>query len=218
MSFPDSRAMDATASYGGPSSLLPQIYTASPEQIFGHVDEIRKIAAEFTGLMTGLTRAAEQLDAVWSGAASESALRTIADSIAALAEIIEVVRAGADLLDVSGALLDTAQEAYRAVVSTVNPVVAAMMSSPSSRGAAEVLSTVTTVSLRAFLRVVGDRLDALGSVDLTGQVSRLAAVVGEIEKLSGVEPPGGRIRRELVGHFPEVVVPQQHAARRGGTE
>ena len=38
MMYPPSYAMDATASGGGPSTMLPQIVTGSPEAILSHVE------------------------------------------------------------------------------------------------------------------------------------------------------------------------------------
>ncbi|QWF78125.1 WXG100 family type VII secretion target [Amycolatopsis sp. CA-230715] len=185
LSFPNSSAMDATASSGGPITILPEIVTGSPEQIAKHVGELLKKATEFTNLMTEFTKAAEQLEKAWSGAASESALKKISDSIAALTKIIGVVEKGAELLGVSGTLVRTAQEAYRSVVGAVNPTVASLMSNPWTYGAAVALSTATSASLRGFVEAVGALLKALGVVDLANQISQLATIIGEIDKLLG---------------------------------
>jgi hypothetical protein len=45
------------------------------------------------------------------------------------------------------------------------------------------LSTATSASLRAFITAIGALLKALGAVDLAQQVTTLAQVIGEIEKL-----------------------------------
>jgi hypothetical protein len=94
-----------------------------------------------------------------------------------------VVQKGAELLGVSGTLIKTAQEAYRAVVSAVNPTVASLMSNWWTYGAAVALSTATSASLRAFITSVGALLKALGAVDLANQITQVAQIIGEIEKL-----------------------------------
>lgn len=183
LTFPNSSAMDATASSGGPITILPQIVTGQPEQIAKHVLDLVKKAEQFLSMYTELTKAADQLGKIWSGAASESALKKINDSLGQLTKIIDVVQKGAELLGVSGTLIKTAQEAYRAVVSAVNPTVAALMSNWWTYGAAVALSTATSASLRAFITAIGALLKALGAVDLAQQVTQLAQVIGAIEKL-----------------------------------
>ncbi|MFF1606934.1 WXG100 family type VII secretion target [Amycolatopsis sp. NPDC058278] len=183
LTFPNSSAMDATASSGGPITILPQIVTGRPEQIAKHVADLVRKAEQFLGMYNELTKAADQLGKIWSGAASESALKKISDSLGQLTKIIDVVQKGAELLGVSGTLIKTAQEAYRAVVAAVNPTVAALMSNWWTYGAAVALSTATSASLRAFITAIGALLKALGAVDLAQQVTTLAQVIGEIEKL-----------------------------------
>lgn len=183
LTFPNSSAMDATASSGGPITILPQIVTGRPEQIAKHVADLVRKSEQFLGMYNELTKAADQLGKIWSGAASESALKKISDSLGQLTKIIDVVQKGAELLGVSGTLIKTAQEAYRAVVAAVNPTVAALMSNWWTYGAAVALSTATSASLRAFITAIGALLKALGAVDLAQQVTTLAQVIGEIEKL-----------------------------------
>jgi hypothetical protein len=183
--FPNSSAMDATASVGGPITVLPQILTGSPDQIAKHVTELLKKATEFTTLFADFEKAAQQLEQTWSGAASESALKKIGDSLSSLTKIIGVVQQGAELLGVSGTLVKTAQEAYRTVVSAVNPTVAGLMSNPWTYGAAVALSTATSASLKAFIEAIGALLKTLGGVDLANQITRIATIIGEIEKLFG---------------------------------
>jgi hypothetical protein len=81
---------------------------------------------------------------VWSGAASETALKKITDSLQSFEKIIKVVQEGAQLLGVAGTLVKTAQTAYTSVVSAVNPTVAALMSNPWTHAAAVALSTATS--------------------------------------------------------------------------
>ncbi|MGA6166836.1 WXG100 family type VII secretion target [Amycolatopsis magusensis] len=177
--------MDATASSGGPITVLPQIVSGSPEQIAKHVGELLKKATEFATLLNEFAGAAKQLEKVWSGNASESALKKIADSLASLTKIIDVVRKGADLLGISGTLVQTAQQAYRSVVAAVNPTVASLMSNPWTYGAAVALSTATSASLKGFIQAIAALLKTLGVVDLAGQISQIATIIGEIEKLFG---------------------------------
>ncbi|GAA4548521.1 WXG100 family type VII secretion target [Amycolatopsis samaneae] len=190
LTFPNSSAMDATASSGGPITVLPQIVTGQPEQIAKHVLDMLRKANEFLSLYNDLHKAAEQLGKIWSGSASESAIKKITDSLDQLTKIVGVVQKGAELLGVSGTLIKAAQEAYRAVVSAVNPTVAALMSNWWTYGAAVALSTATSASLRAFITAIGALLKALGVVDLANQVTQLAQIIGEIEKLFGHHDSG----------------------------
>jgi hypothetical protein len=190
LTYPNSSAMDVTASSGGPITVLPQIVTGQPEQIAKHVLEVLKKANEFLTMYNEVTKAAEQLGKVWSGAASDSALKKITDSLNSLTKIIQLVQRGAELLGVAGTLIKTAQQAYRAVVAAVNPTVAGLMSNPWTYGAAVALSTATSASLRAFITAIGVLLKALGVVDLANQITQLAAIVAEVQKLFGHNDSG----------------------------
>lgn len=190
LTYPNSSAMDATASSGGPITILPQILTGQPEQIAKHVLEVLKKANEFLTMYNEVTKAAEQLGKVWSGAASDSALKKITDSLNSLNKIIQVVQKGAELLGVAGTLIKTAQAAYKAVVSAVNPTVAGLMSNPWTYGAAVALSTATSASLRAFITAIGALLKALGVVDLANQITQIATIIGEVQKLFGHNDAG----------------------------
>ncbi|MEU5266337.1 hypothetical protein [Amycolatopsis sp. NPDC021455] len=210
LTFPNSSAMDATASSGGPITILPQIVTGQPEQIAKHVVDLVKKAEQFLSMYHELTKAADQLGKIWSGAASESALKKISESLDQLTKIINVVQKGAELLGVSGTLIKTAQEAYRAVVAAVNPTVAALMSNWWTYGAAVALSTATSASLRAFITAIGALLKALGAVDLAQQVTTLAQVIGEIEKLFHHGSGNGGATTPSIGNTP-VRAPQTPA-------
>lgn len=207
LTFPNSSAMDATASSGGPITILPQIVTGQPEQIAQHVVDLVKKAEQFLSMYTELTKAADQLGKIWSGAASESALKKITDSLDQLTKIINVVQKGAELLGVSGTLIKTAQEAYRAVVSAVNPTVAALMSNWWTYGAAVALSTATSASLRAFITAIGALLKALGAVELAQQITQLAQVIGQIEKLFHHDSGSSGATTPAIGNTP-VTAPQ----------
>ena len=207
LTFPNSSAMDATASSGGPITILPQIVTGQPEQIAKHVADLVRKAEQFISMYNELTKAADQLGKIWSGAASESALKKISDSLDQLTKIINVVQKGAELLGVSGTLIKTAQEAYRAVVSAVNPTVAALMSNWWTYGAAVALSTATSASLRAFITAIGALLKALGAVDLAQQITQLAQVIGQIEKLFHHDSGSSGATTPSIGNTP-VTAPQ----------
>lgn len=207
LTFPNSSAMDATASSGGPITILPQIVTGQPEQIAQHVLDLVKKAEQFLSMYTELSKAADQLGKIWSGAASESALKKITDSLDQLTKIIGVVQKGAELLGISGTLIKTAQEAYRAVVAAVNPTVASLMSNPWTYGAAVALSTGTSASLRAFITSIGALLKALGATDLAQQITQLATVIGEIEKLFHHDTPTAGATTPSAGTTP-VTAPQ----------
>jgi len=177
--------MDATSSGGGPITFLPQIVSGSPEAIAAHVTRVLDKATKFVTLLDEFAKAADQLGKVWSGKASESALKKIADSLQSFEKIIKVIREGAELLGIAGTLVQTAQQAYRTVVAAVNPTVAALMSNPWTHAAAVALSTATSSSLRAFITAVGALLKTLGAVDIGEKLSTLATIIGEIDKLFG---------------------------------
>ncbi len=190
LTYPNSSAMDATASSGGPITILPQILTGQPEQIAKHVLEVLKKANEFLTMYNEVTKAAEQLKKIWSGGASDSAMKKITDSLNSLTKIVQVVQKGAELLGMAGTLIKTAQAAYKAVVSAVNPTVAGLMSNPWTYGAAVALSTATSASLRAFITAIGALLKALGVVDLANQITQIAGIIGEVQKLFGHSDSG----------------------------
>ncbi|RSN53016.1 hypothetical protein DMH01_40210 [Amycolatopsis sp. WAC 04182] len=218
LTYPNSSAMDATASSGGPITILPQILTGQPEQIAKHVLEVLKKANEFLTMYNEVTKAAEQLGKIWSGAASDSALKKITDSLNSLTKIIQVVQKGAELLGVAGTLIKTAQTAYKAVVSAVNPTVAGLMSNPWTYGAAVALSTATSASLRAFITAIGALLKALGVVDLANQITQIATIIGEVQKLFGHNDAGdnGAAGNSAVSGTP-ITNPQAPGSVAGGS-
>jgi len=112
--FPNSSAMDATASSGGPSTFLMQIVTGQPQQIAQHSTGLLQKATQFISLADQFTKAAEQLGKVWSGQASQSAVQKITSSIQSFQKIIQVIQNGAKLLGISGTLVQSAQTPTRA--------------------------------------------------------------------------------------------------------
>jgi uncharacterized protein YukE len=181
--FPNSSAMDATASSGGPSTFLPQIVTGQPQQIAQHSTSMLTKATQFISLLDEFTKASEQLKQVWSGQASESALQKITSSLQSFEKIIQVIQNGAKLLGVSGTLVQSAQTAYKSVVGSVNPTVASLMSNPWTYGAAVALSTTTSATLRAFITAIEGLLQTLGVGQLGTEIASLVTIVTEIEQL-----------------------------------
>jgi uncharacterized protein YukE len=177
--------MDATASSGGPITFLPRIVTGQPEQIAAHVAQVLAKAKQFVTLMDDFAKAEKQLSQVWSGAASETALKKISDSLQSFEKIVKVVQEGAQLLGVASTLVKTAQTAYTSVVSAVNPTVAALMSNPWTHAAAIALSTATSASLRGFIEAIGGLLKTLGLTNLGAELTTLASIIQELEKLFG---------------------------------
>ena len=183
--FPNSSAMDATATSGGPITFLPRIVTGQPELISAHVAQVLQKAKQFITLMDDFAKAEKQLSQVWSGKASETALKKITDSLQSFEKIIKVVQEGAQLLGVASTLVKSAQTAYTSVVSAVNPTVAALMSNPWTHGAAVALSTATSASLRSFIEAIGGLLKTLGITKLGTELTTLASIIAELEKLFG---------------------------------
>jgi uncharacterized protein YukE len=184
MFFPNSSAMDATASSGGPSTFLPQILTGQPTQIAQHSTGLLAKATQFISMLDEFTKAANQLKTVWSGQASQSAAQQITGSLQSFEKIIQVVQNGAKLLGVSGTLVQSAQTAYTSVVGSVNPTVASLMSNPWTYSAAVALSTATSASLRAFITAIEGLLSALGAGQLGAEIATLVSIIGEIEQLA----------------------------------
>jgi uncharacterized protein YukE len=182
--FPNSSAMDATASSGGPSTFLPQILTGQPAQIAQHSQGLLAKATQFISMMDQFTKAAQQLQTVWSGQASQSAVQQITSSLQSFEKIIQVVQNAAKLLGVSGTLVQSAQTAYKSVVGSVNPTVASLMSNPWTYSAAVALSTTTSATLRAFITAIQGLLQALGVGQLGAEITTLMGVITQIEQLA----------------------------------
>jgi uncharacterized protein YukE len=181
--FPNSSAMDATASSGGPSTFLMQIVTGQPQQIAAHSTGLLQKATQFISLAEEFTKAGDQLSKVWSGQASQSAVQKITSSLQSFQKIIQVIQNGAKLLGISGTLVQSAQTAYKSVVASVNPTVASLMSNPWTYSAAVALSTATSASLRAFITAIQGLLSGLGAAQLGAEIAALVQIIGEIEKL-----------------------------------
>jgi uncharacterized protein YukE len=181
--FPNSSAMDATASSGGPGTFLMQIVTGQPQQIAQHSTSMLAKATQFVSLLDEFTKASEQLKQVWSGQASESALQKITSSLQSFEKIIQVIQNGAKLIGVSGTLVQSAQTAYKSVVGSVNPTVAGLMSNPWTYGAAVALSTSTSAALRAFIMAIEGLLQGLGVGQLGTEIASLVTIITEIEQL-----------------------------------
>ncbi|HEY4021955.1 MAG TPA: hypothetical protein VGM75_24940 [Pseudonocardiaceae bacterium] len=182
--FPNSSAMDVAAAGGGPITMLPQIITGQPEQIAAHSSSLLAKAAQFATLMSEFTKAGQSLSQVWSGAASETAVKKITDSLSALQNIIKAVEGGAALLGISGVMVKSAQTAYTSVVSAVNPTVAGLISNPWTYSAGVALATSTSAALRAFITAVEGLLTALGGGKLAAEIATVISIITQIEQLA----------------------------------
>jgi uncharacterized protein YukE len=182
--FPNSSAMDIASAGGGPITMLPQIITGAPEQIAAHSSSLLAKAAQFASLMEEFTKAGQSLSQVWSGAASETAVKKITDSLSALQNIIKAVEGGAALLGISGAMVKSAQTAYTSVVSSVNPTVAGLISNPWTYSAGVALATSTSAALRAFITAVEGLLTALGGGKLAAEIATVVSIITQIEQLA----------------------------------
>lgn len=184
LAIPNSSAMDIAAAGGGPITILPQIITGQPEQIAQHTSGLLAKAAQFASLLEEFTKAGESLSKVWSGAASETAVKKITDSLSALQNIIKAVEGGAALLGISGTLVKSAQTAYTSVVSSVNPTVAGLISNWWTYGAGVALATSTSAALRAFITAIEGMLTALGVGKLAAEIATVVQIIAEIEQLA----------------------------------
>lgn len=183
--IPNSSAMDATASSGGPGTFVATIATGSPAQIASLVTQRLRQAEQFLQIIEQLGGTTQQLSQSWSGAASQAAVQKITSTVAAFSQIVKVIQTGAGLLGTSGTLVGSAQTGYSAVVSAVNPTVASLMSNPWTYSAAVALSTTSSASLRAFISAIQAALQGLGSGQLMQQVSTLMRVIQQVEQLAG---------------------------------
>ncbi|GAB2952900.1 hypothetical protein GCM10027280_46600 [Micromonospora polyrhachis] len=192
--IPNSGAMDAAASGRGPSTVaLPSIVGGDPAAILAHAAALTARAARLVSLLADLERAREQLREVWSaGAASDSVVQKLTKSFASFQKIIETVYAGIRELEGSAAQITTAQAAYRAVVSAINPTVAALMSNPYTRAAGRALAVSTTGILKAFLTGIGGILTAIGATNIGQILTGLATIVTQVEQLFSKNNDAGR--------------------------
>ncbi len=211
LAYPNSSAMDFAAAGGGPITILPQIITGQPEQIAAHSSGLLAKAAQFASLLEEFNKASQSLSKVWSGAASETAVKKITDSLSALQNIIKVVEGGAALLGISGTLVKSAQTAYTSVVSSVNPTVAGLISNWWTYSAGVALATSTSAALRAFITAIEGMLTALGGGKLAMEIATLAQIIMQIEQLAAgpkaAATPGAMPTTGTIG-TPAITMPQ----------
>lgn len=210
--YPDSGAMDAAALTGGPGTFLPRIVTGRPGRIAAHAGELRATAARFTAMQAEFTAATTHARTVWPPASP--ARRQIDGSVAAFERIVVAVRTSAGLLGMAALLVRSAQTGYRLVVAAVNPAVTALLADPASRAAAVALATSATAMLREFITGIEDLLRTLGVSRLGAQVSTLAGVASDIERLTfgaarTLELPsaGARRRTTVIGDETDIDIP-----------
>ncbi|RZQ59382.1 hypothetical protein [Amycolatopsis suaedae] len=177
---PDSGAMDAAAPGAGPVTVLPLLAGGCPETIAEQAGRLRRHADEFAALHADLAAAAAQLAVACHGRECADSLSELDGSLDALGEIVDVLRTGADLLAESGELVARAQQAYRMLVTEVNPAVAALLADPVTRPAAAVLARSAGTALRAYVDDISERITRLGVADLAGVTSRVTAVIVEL--------------------------------------
>ncbi len=185
LNIPNSGAMDAAAGGAGPSTVaLPQIIGGNPAAILAHAAEVMQRATKLVGLLEDLERSKQQLRVAWPrGSASDHAQRKLSNSFRNFNETIQAVFSGVRELEAAAAKLEMAQNAYRSIVSAVNPTVAALLSNPWTQAAARALATSASSSLSGFLKSIAGVLNAIGAGNIGSIVTSLATIVGEIEKL-----------------------------------
>ncbi|BCL12538.1 WXG100 family type VII secretion target [Micromonospora sagamiensis] len=191
--IPNSGAMDAAAGGRGPGTVaLPTIVGGNPQAILAHAAALTARVTRLVTLLADLERARDQLREVWSAdSASDSVVQKLSRSFASFQQIIETVYAGIRELEGAAAQLTTAQGGYRAVVSAVNPTVAALMSNPYTQAAGRALAVSTTGILKAFLTGIGGILTAIGVTNLGQILTGLATIVGQVEQLFSKNNGGG---------------------------
>lgn len=193
LNIPNSGAMDAAASGGGPSTVaLPQLMGGNPAAILAHAAQVMQGATKLAGLLQDLERSKQQLREAWPrGSASDNAQRKLSNSFKNFNETIQAVFSGVRELEAAAAKLEIAQNAYRTIVNAVNPTVAALLSNPWTQAAARALATASTGTLSGFLQSIAGVLNAIGAGNIGRIVASLASVVGEIEKLFSKGGNGG---------------------------
>nr|MDT0661545.1 hypothetical protein [Micromonospora sp. DSM 115978] len=190
---PNSAAMDAAATGGGPSTVvLPSIVTGQPQTIVGYAADLAQQLAKLASLFQDVERARQELRKVWStGSASDNALDKVVKSVEAFKKISDAVEKVVTHLQSSAQIVKLVQAAYQAVVRAVNPVVAALLSNPFTQGAARALASVTTSALKAFTTIARTALDAIGLVKLAAAIISLVTIAGEVRNLLSGSPSAG---------------------------
>jgi len=189
MTFPDAVVPDPAPAVnactgGGAAALAAQTFPASPSLISATAAQRLHQAEQYLRIIEQLNSASQSLEKAWSGAASESAVQKITSSIGSFIRIVEAIQAGAALLHISSGLISSAQHGYNAVMHSVNPTVASLMSNPWTYGAAEALATGSVASLSTWITAIQAALHITGAGKMMQQVTILMAIISDIERLS----------------------------------
>ncbi|MFI7541810.1 hypothetical protein [Actinoplanes sp. NPDC049599] len=193
---PNSSAMDAAAGGRGPTAtVLPWLAGAEPDQVLRYVTDLVNRITRIAGIVDQVGDAGGTLRKTWTaGSASDGAVAKVRSTVATFQKIVQAVETlQAEIVAVATALR-TAQHAYRSMVSSVNPTVAALLSNIHTHAAARSLAVGTTSGLASFVSSVKAALDAIGAVRLMAVVTTLATIAKELESLlsdGAAATPGG---------------------------
>jgi len=183
--IPNSSAMDAAAHGGGPTSrVLPWIAGTDPEQVLRYLAQLTGQLTKITGIVNQIGDARGALRTAWpSGSASNGAITKFTQALTAFQKITQAVAALQAEIQAVAMALRLVQNGYRAVVGSVNPTVAALLSNPYTRHAAAALSTSTTSGLASYVTATKAALDTIGLVRMVAIATQLATIANELETL-----------------------------------
>jgi len=183
--IPNSSAMDAAAGGGGPTArVLPWLVGTQPDQVLRYITDLAGRITTIAGIVDQIGDAGGTLRKAWtSGSASDGAIAKVQATIRTFQQIVQAVETlQAETVAVATALR-LAQNAYRSVVSSVNPTVAALLSNVHTQGLARSLAVSTTNGLASFVSSTKATLDTLATVRLMAVVTALATIAKELESL-----------------------------------
>ena len=185
--IPNSSAMDVAAHGGGPAArVLPWIVGTEPAQVQRYIAELVGHITKIAGIVDRIDDARGSLRTTWSaGSASDGAVGKVGGTIALFGKIVKAVEALEAEIQGVALALGLVQNAYRGVVSSVNPTVAALLSNIHTRPAATALATGTTSGLAAFVSGTKATLDTIALVRLVAIVTQLVTIAGDLEALFG---------------------------------
>jgi hypothetical protein len=188
--IPNSSAMDAAAHGGGPTSrVLPWIAGSEPQQVLRYITDLVGGITKLTGIVDGIGDNRDSLRQSWpAGSASDAATAKVTGAVTAFSKIVKAVQTLEAEIQAVAAALQLVQTAYRAVVGSVNPTVAALLSNIHTRPAATALSTSTTSGLATFVSTSKATLDNIALVRLLAIVTTLGTIAKELETLLSDKP------------------------------
>ena len=189
--IPNSSAMDAAAGGGGPTAtVLPWIVSTEPDQVLRYVTELVGRITKIVGIVDQVGDAGGNLRKAWTaGSASDGAIAKVQGTIRTFEQIVKAVETlQAEIVAVATALR-LVQNAYRSVVSSVNPTVAALLSNVYTQAAARSLAVSTTSGLASFVSSTKATLDTIATVRMLAVVTALATIAKELESLLSDDAP-----------------------------